>query len=76
MKEGRFDASCCVMESRFIYVFGGKAGMGFPLSSIERYDTLEDSWALLAINLPKSLSKTKIVKVNEGTILIFGGLNS
>lgn len=51
MSKERAFAASIVLDSQFIYIFGGMADFNI-LQSIEKYDTLSDAWETVFFELP------------------------
>jgi len=51
MSQERAFAASIVLDSQFIYIFGGMADFNI-LQSIEKYDTLSDAWETVFFELP------------------------
>lgn len=82
MNVGRYSASCCTFDSKYIYVFGGRSNYGEILSSIEMIDTefilasvprMQTSWKLLKLTLPFCAYDIFSQQIDSGTVLIMGG---
>ena len=75
MQEPRAFASSVVLDSQYIYVFGGMHDLQI-LSTIEKYDTITDTWITVFFTLPKPLAKMGASLIDRKSILICGGMSS
>ena len=48
--------SACVMAEQYVYVFGGLSDYSI-LNTIEKYDTITDTWISLYFKMPMPLAK-------------------
>ena len=64
-----------IPTSQYIYLFGGLCDFA-ALNTIERYDSMLDYWKTTTITLPWKLAKAGVSKVENNSILIFGGIYS
>ena len=74
MCQPRAFASYITFNSQYIYVFGGMHDYKI-LKSIEKYDSLADTWTVMYFTLPKPLAKLGTVLVDDTTIMIAGGMS-
>ena len=74
MLEPRAFASQVIFNSQYVYVFGGMSDYNI-LQSIEKYDSLNDTWSRMYFRLPKPLSKLGCVLLDDNNILIAGGMS-
>lgn len=63
----------CKFRNRYIYVFGGYNSN--HLDSIERYDTITDSWKLLSTRLKRPLQNAAAIELDYHSIVLIGGYN-
>ena len=75
MQEPRAFASSVVLDSQYIYLFGGMHDLQI-LSTIEKYDTITDTWITVFFTLPKPLAKLGTSLLDRTAILICGGMSS
>ena len=57
---------------RRIFTIGGFNGLD-RIADIEAYDIIEDSWKLLALQLPCGITNAAAVSVSPSKVLLFGG---
>ena len=74
MCEARAFASFVTFNSQYIYVFGGMHDYQV-LQSVEKYDTLADTWNKMYFKLPKPIAKLGSVLATDNTIIIAGGMS-
>ena len=74
MCEPRAFMSCVCFNSQYIYVFGGMQDYNI-LESVEKYDSISDTWSIMYFSLPKPLAKLGICLLTDDTILIVGGMS-
>lgn len=68
--------SACVMAEQYVYVFGGLSDYNI-LNSIEKYDTITDTWISLYFKMPMPLAKLGTCSMpDKKTIFIFGGMSA
>lgn len=79
---GRYSASSCVMDNRYIYTFGGRSSYGEILSSIEVLDTENliiwfdsntPNWKLLQITMPFNGYDMHTSQIDNSEIILLGG---
>lgn len=74
MNEPRAFCSYVTFNSQYIYVFGGMQDY-VVLDSIEKYDTIADTWTTMYFKLPRPLAKLGSVLLHDNAILIAGGMS-
>jgi N-acetylneuraminic acid mutarotase len=72
--EPRAFASCITFNQQYVYVFGGMHDYQI-LKSIEKYDSLADTWTVMYFQMPKPLAKLGSVLIGEQAIMIVGGMS-
>mmetsp|Transcript_42495 Transcript_42495/g.40743 ORF Transcript_42495/g.40743 Transcript_42495/m.40743 type:complete len:662 (+) Transcript_42495:374-2359(+) len=75
MNESRAFSSAVALENQFIYVFGGLHDLQV-LSTIEKYDSVCDSWVSVYFKLPIPLAKHGAAVIDNHSVLICGGMSS
>ena len=75
MNESRSFGAAVVLDNQFIYMFGGLHDFNV-LQTIEKYDTIADSWVALFFKLPVPLAKLGVCVVDNRSVLICGGMSS
>lgn len=63
----------CVVDDRYIYLFGGFNDV--HLDSIERFDVETGIWKLLSVKLNSSLQNATACSIGNNDIVIIGGYN-
>lgn len=74
MCEARAFASQVTFNAQYIYVFGGMHDYSV-LQSIEKYDTLNDTWTKMFFRLPKPIAKLGSCLLDDNNIFICGGMS-
>ncbi len=75
MNEARAFFGSCALEQQYIYVFGGYHDYEM-LCTIEKYDTITDTWITLYYKLPYPLASHAAVSLDKRNIIILGGMTS
>lgn len=75
MNEARAFFGSCSLEQQYIYVFGGYHDFQM-LMTIEKYDTITDTWLTLYYKLPYPLANHAAVAIDKRNILIMGGMST
>lgn len=74
MNEARAFFATVVIENRFLYAMGGLHDFQV-IQTIEKYDTISDSWLQVYFKLPMPLAKLGAVVVDNKQILVCGGVS-
>ena len=74
MCEARAFASYVTFNAQYIYVFGGMHDYAI-LQSVEKYDTISDTWNVMYFKLPRPLAKLGSCLIGDTGILIAGGMS-
>lgn len=75
MNEARAFFGNCSIEQQYIYVFGGNHDYTM-LMTIEKYDTITDTWITLYYKLPYPMANLAAVAIDKKNILIMGGMST
>ncbi|TNV72831.1 hypothetical protein FGO68_gene4104 [Halteria grandinella] len=75
MNKARAFAGACVLEQQYIYAFGGLNDFEM-LMTIEKYDSITDTWITLHYKLPYPLTNHAAVATDKRNILIMGGMST
>ena len=76
MNKGRYSFSATIINSQYIYAFGGQTSSDNYLDSIERYNISGNSWQTLNMKLSVKRANTSCFCPNPNEIVLFGGSNS
>lgn len=60
----RMNCSSCILEEKYVYVFGGIGNMDY-LSSIERFNTELNIWNEINVRMPVKLSNSFTCAINK-----------
>ena len=72
--EARSQASCCVLDKKTMYIFGGYNKNIGTLTSIEKYYITEQIFQMHTLKLPIPLRRFGSVKIAPNKILLLGGI--
>lgn len=75
MSEPRAFSAHIVLDNQFIYIFGGMHDFNI-LQTIEKYDTIADTWVTVYFMLPRPLAKLGACLIDREAIFICGGMSS
>ena len=67
--------SLITFNAQYVYVFGGMHDYTI-LKTVEKYDTLADTWTVMYFSLPKPLAKMGSCLIADNSILIVGGMTA
>jgi len=74
MNEARAFFGHCALDGQYIYVFGGFHDYDM-LNTIEKYDTITDTWITLYFKLPYPMANHAAIAIDKRNILILGGMS-
>ena len=75
MNEARAFFGSCALDQQYIYVFGGYHDYDM-LNTIEKYDTITDTWITLYFKQPFPMANHAAIAIDKRNILILGGMSS
>lgn len=75
MNKARSFFGSCVLEQQYIYTFGGYNDYEMLLT-IEKYDSITDTWITLHYKQPYPLANHAAVSIDKRNILIMGGMSN